>query len=96
VSRPGNRGEHYPAGVLTLLAQSDAGGTGAFLGEDLLPYLVLAMGGALLAGNVAAIIKPPAQHRGEDDLEQAPIGRSIAMAALGAVAAIWALASLLT
>ena len=79
--------------MLTLLAASDSG---AFLGDDLLPYLVLAMGGALLAGNVAAIVKPPAQHRGEDDLTKAPVGRSIAMAALGAVAAVWALASLLT
>jgi len=82
--------------VLTLLAASDSGGSGAFLGNDLLPYLVLAMGGALLAGNVAAIVKPPTQHRGEDDLEKAPVGRSIFMAALGAIAAIWALASLLT
>jgi hypothetical protein len=79
--------------VHVVLAASDSG---AFLGEDLLPYLVLAMGGALVAGNLAAILKPPAEHRSEDDLERAPIGRSIAMAVLGAVAAIWALASLLT
>ena len=79
--------------MLSLLAASD---TGAFLGQDLLPYLVLAMGGALVAGNVAAIVKPPAQARSEDDLEKAPIGRSIAMAVLGAAAAIWALASLLS
>ncbi len=85
--------ERYPAGVLSLLAAND---TGAFLGEDLLPYLVLAIGGALVAGNIAAIVKPPTQHRGDDDLEQAPIGRSVAMAVLGAIAAIWALASLLT
>ena len=76
-----------------MLAASDSG---AFLGDDLLPYLVLAMGGALLVGNLAAIFKPPAQRRGEEDLERAPIARSIAMAALGGVAAIWALASLLT
>ena len=81
--------------LLVTLAASDDNG-GAFLGDDLLPYLVLAMGGALVAGNLAAILKPPTQHRGEDDLERAPVGRSIAMAALGAVAAIWALASLLT
>ena len=48
-----------------VLAASDSG---AFLGEDLLPYLVLAMGGALVAGNLAAILKPPAEHRSEDDL----------------------------
>jgi len=86
--------DRYPSGVLTLLAASDDGA--AFLGDDLLPYLVLALGGALVAGNLAAIVKPPEKRRGDDDLEQAPIGRSIAMAALGAVAAIWALASLLT
>ncbi|HWJ97367.1 MAG TPA: hypothetical protein VNQ33_04350 [Acidimicrobiales bacterium] len=80
--------------MLTLLAASDNGG--AFLGDDLLPYLVLALGGALVAGNVAAIVKPPKQHRGEDDLERAPMGRSVFMAVLGAIAAVWALASLLT
>ena len=93
VSIRGLGADRYPSGVLCVLAASDSG---AFLGKDLLPYLVLAMGGALVAGNVAAIVKPPTQHRGEDDLEKAPIGRSVAMAALGAVAAIWALASLLT
>ena len=79
--------------MLHLLAANDSG---AFLGKDLLPYLVLALGGALVAGNLAAIVKPPERSRSEDDLEQAPLGRSIAMAALGAVAAIWALASLLS
>lgn len=79
--------------MLFVLAASDSG---AFLGNDLLPYLVLAMGGALVAGNVAAIVKPPTKTRGADDLDKAPIGRSVAMAALGAVAAIWALASLLS
>lgn len=79
--------------MLRLLAQQD---TGAFLGEDLLPYLVLALGGALVAGNVAAIVRPPEAGRKEGDLERAPIGRSIAMAAVGLVAAVWALASLLS
>jgi hypothetical protein len=66
-----------------------------FLGEDLLAYLVLALGGALAVGNVLALIRPPDERHDEDDLERAPIGRSLAMAALGAVAAIWAAASLL-
>lgn len=82
-----------------LLAQSEgaAPDTGAFLGDDLLPYLVLALGGALVAGNVAAIFRPPAdRERKEGDLERAPIARSVVMAAVGLVAAIWALASLLT
>jgi hypothetical protein len=81
---------------LLVLAQ-DAPDSGAFLGDDLLPYLVLALGGALVAGNLAAIFRPPPERvRKEGDLEQAPIARSVVMAVVGAVAAIWALASLLT
>ena len=34
-----------------------------FLGDDLLPWLVLALGGALLVGNVAALVRPPEQPR---------------------------------
>lgn len=66
-----------------------------FLGDDLLVWLVLAMGAALVAGNVAAILRPPARPtRGEGGLERAPVGRSLAMAGVGLVAAIWALVSL--
>lgn len=67
-----------------------------FLGDDLLAWLVLALGGALLAGNVAAIVRPPQQPREEGALERAPVGRSIVMAAVGFVAAVWALASLIS
>ena len=67
-----------------------------FLGEDLLVYLVLAMGGALVAGNLAAIWRPPpVDQRGEGELERAPVTRSLVMAGVGLVAAVWALASLL-
>lgn len=65
-----------------------------FLGEDLLAYLVLALGGALAVGNVLAIVRPPDEAR-EGDLERAPVARSIAMAVVGGVAAVWAGASLL-
>ena len=85
--------------MLHLLASSDgaAPDTGAFLGDDLLPYLVLALGAALVAGNVAAIVRPPAdRERKEGDLERAPVVRSAVMAGVGLIAAIWALASLLT
>ena len=84
--------------VVHLLAASDGGSdSGAFLGKDLLPYLVLAMGGALVVGNVAAIVRPPAESaRKEGDLDRAPVARSIVMAVVGLVAALWALASLLT
>jgi hypothetical protein len=66
---------------------------GMFLGEDLLAYLVLAIGGAMAVGSVLAIIRPP-DRRDEGDLEKAPIGRSLAFAAVGLIGAIWALGSL--
>ena len=65
-----------------------------FLGDDLLTWLLLALGGALLVGNVLAIVRPPPEAA-EGDLRRAPLGRSLLMAAVGAVAAIWALASLI-
>ena len=66
-----------------------------FLGEDLLAYLVLAVGGALAVGNLLALVRPPDERQDEDDLDRAPVGRSLVMVALGAAAAIWALGSLL-
>lgn len=62
-------------------------------GRELLDLLVLAFGAALLVGNVAALVRPPDQ-RDEGDLERPPIGRTLAMASVGALAALWALASL--
>ena len=67
-----------------------------FLGKDLLAWLVLALGGALCVGNVLAVVKPPESKRGDEDLEKAPVARSLGMAAVGLVAALWALASLLS
>jgi hypothetical protein len=64
-----------------------------FLGEDLLPLLVLALGGALAVGNVLALIRPPRQSR-PGELARAPLGRSVVMLVVGLVAAIWAAASL--
>ena len=64
-----------------------------FLGEDLLPWLVLAIGGALAVGNVLALVRP--QRKATDgDLARAPLGRSIVMIVLGTVASVWGLASL--
>ena len=62
-------------------------------GPDLLPLLVMALGGALGVGRVLAVVRPPAQ-RNEGDLEQAPVARSLAMAGIGFAVALWALASL--
>ena len=66
-----------------------------FLGENLLAWLVLALGGALFVGNLLAVVKPPETARTETDLPKAPVGRSVAMALVGLVAAVWAIASLL-
>lgn len=66
-----------------------------FLGEDLLAWILLALGGALVAGNALALVKPPPQAK-EGDLERAPTTRSVVMIVVGAVAAVWALASLLS
>jgi hypothetical protein len=65
------------------------------LGDDLLPYLVLALGAAMAVGSIVALVRPPA-NRKEGELERAPVGRSVAFALVGAVAAIWALASLVS
>ena len=69
--------------------------TGLFLGNNLLAYLVLALGGALVVGNGLALVRPPSRP-GEGDLGRAPVGRTIAMMVVGAVAAVWALASLVS
>ena len=67
-----------------------------FLGEDLLPFLVLAFGGALFVGNLLAVVRPPQQQLDETHLERAPVVRSLSFALVGLVAAIWAIASLVS
>jgi hypothetical protein len=64
-----------------------------FLGDNLLPLLVLALGGALLVGNVMALVRPPERPK-QGELRRAPTGRSLLMALIGLVAAVWALGSL--
>jgi hypothetical protein len=71
-----------------------AAGSGLFLGNDLLAWLVLAFGGALLVGNALALVRPPEQADG-GDLQRAPLGRTFVMIVIGAIAAAWSLASLL-
>ena len=72
-----------------------AASSGLLGGPDLLVWIVLALGAAMLVGNLLAIFRPPERPQGED-LARAPVARSVVMAAIGAVAAIWALASLVT
>ena len=67
--------------------------TPLFLGNDLLAWLLLALGGAMVLGNVMALARPPEKAR-EGELPRAPLGRTVAMMLAGLVAAVWALASL--
>lgn len=66
-----------------------------FLGDQLLEYLLLALGGALFVGNLLALLRPPARTK-DGDLVRAPVGRSLVMAVLGFVAAVWALGSIVS
>lgn len=65
------------------------------LGDDILPWLVLAVGGALAVGTALALFRPRFDQEGEE-LPRPPLGRSIAMIALGGFASIWAIASLIS
>ena len=64
-------------------------------GPDLLAYLVLALGAAMVVGSLLALVRPP-DARQEGDLDEAPVARSLVFAAIGLVASVWALASLLS
>jgi hypothetical protein len=65
-----------------------------FLGEDLLPWLTLALGAALALGTLLALVRPPDDPE-EGDLERPPLARSLVMIGVGALAALWGAASLL-
>ncbi len=67
-----------------------------FLGQDLLVWLVLAIGGAMAAGNLMALVRPPEKRIDETDLTRAPLVRSIVFIVVGSVASIWAIASLIS
>ena len=66
-----------------------------FLGDNLLPYLVLAIGGALVVGNGFALLRPPSAPK-DGELARAPLSRTIVMMLVGLVATVWALATLTT
>lgn len=65
------------------------------LGDDTLVFLVLALGAALVVGNVLALVRPPT-NLSEGELTKAPTARSVVMALVGLVASIWAIASLVS
>ena len=66
-----------------------------FLGDDLLPWLTLALGGALAVGTLLALVRPPVDPR-DGDLHRPPLARSVVMIVIGTVVALWGLVSLLT
>jgi len=65
-----------------------------FLGEDLLSWLLLALGAAMAMGNAMALVRPPQQLE-DGDLDRPPLWRSLLYILLGTVAALWAVASLM-
>lgn len=65
-----------------------------FLGDDILVWLMLAVGGALTLGTATALIKPKTEI-GEGELERPPLIRSLVQMAIGLIVVIWAAVSLL-
>ena len=68
--------------------------TSLLLGDNLLPYLVLALGGAMAVGSTLALVRPPAAPPQKGDLPRAPVVRTVMFALIGLLAAVWAFASL--
>ena len=67
----------------------------AVFGDNILPSLVLALGGALAVGTLMALIKPPTNPR-DGSLVKPPLRRSLVQIVIGTFASVWALASMLT
>ena len=61
--------------------------------DELLPLLVLALGAAMLIGPLLAIVRPRPEVK-EGELERPPLARSLAFMAVGLLASVWAVASL--
>jgi hypothetical protein len=66
-----------------------------FLGDNLLPLLVLALGGAMVVGPTLALVRPREEQK-EGELDRAPLGRSLAFIGIGLIGAVWALATLVS
>lgn len=66
-----------------------------FLGENLLEWLLLALGGALAVGHMLALVRPREVGAAPGDLPRPPLARSILMIVVGTAVAVWSLASLI-
>jgi hypothetical protein len=74
------------------------GDSSLLLGDDLLPWLLFAIGSALIAANIAALIRPPLvdpRHPEKGRRDRPPLGRVVPLVLLGLIVGGWALASLL-
>ncbi len=67
-------------------------------GPDIITFLLLALGGALMVGNLAALINPAGSRRsqpGRSSGSSTPsVGRCVVMIVVGTVIVVWAIASL--
>ena len=57
-----------------------------FLGEDFLPWMVLAFGAALVVGNVLALVRPPTPEGSPDGPERAGAAKGASTAKGGSTA----------
>ncbi|MXZ78406.1 MAG: hypothetical protein F4Z06_09040 [Acidimicrobiia bacterium] len=77
-------------------------------GPEIITFLLLALGGALAVGNIAALINPDGPRKGRTGRPDIPpppgapdepatpkVGRSVVMIVVGLVIVIWAIASLI-
>lgn len=64
-----------------------------FLGENLIEWLLLALGGAMALGNLAALVRPPSRPHAAD-LARPPLWRGLTYLTIGIVVVVWALAGL--
>lgn len=81
-----------PGTLATTLMTAQQDDAQLFLGEDFLPWMVLAFGAALVVGPLLAWFRPPKDGPAD---ARPPAGRTAAMVVIGGVAAVWGLASLL-
>ena len=68
---------------------------GDLFGDDLIVWLLLALGAALFVGNLMALLRPPPVPKDDNDLTVAPRSRSILMAGIGFLVAVAAVGGLL-
>ncbi|MFV0526340.1 MAG: hypothetical protein ACK5RL_17780 [Acidimicrobiales bacterium] len=70
------------------------------LGDDFLAWLTMALGGALALGTGLALLRPQQPAADENGVEgevvRAPLGRSLIQIVIGSVAAVWALATIIS